>query len=131
MPVMVQGLRAEMSDDRLQICTSFLLEQIKLRRQKNNGHDPFPFFLGLTGAQGIGKTTLVSLDKLAYSISTMADESEEDILDYIKARRIYYFACCPSSYNLPRLEISPLSMLFSRRGLAITSPFSERHDLTI
>ncbi|KAI9774630.1 MAG: hypothetical protein M1840_002879 [Geoglossum simile] len=43
-------------------CISFVLEQLQLHRQQKRraGADPPPFFLGVNGVQGVGKTTLVS-----------------------------------------------------------------------
>lgn len=50
----------EESDSKLQNCVTFTVEQVKLRNlQTGDGGSP-PFFLGINGVQGIGKTSLVS-----------------------------------------------------------------------
>ena len=51
----------EMIDDKSQHCIPFLLERLKAH-QARYGDDPAkapPFFLGLNGVQGAGKTVLV------------------------------------------------------------------------
>ncbi|PLB40504.1 TDA10 family protein [Aspergillus candidus] len=52
----------EIIDDKSQHCIPFLLERLKAHQARFN-HDPAstpPFFLGLNGVQGAGKTVLVS-----------------------------------------------------------------------
>ncbi|KIW05801.1 uncharacterized protein PV09_03010 [Verruconis gallopava] len=46
-------------DDKSEHCVRFLLEQLQERKKKHGEGAP-PFFLGLNGVQGAGKTTLVS-----------------------------------------------------------------------
>ncbi|KAI5468166.1 P-loop containing nucleoside triphosphate hydrolase protein [Mariannaea sp. PMI_226] len=46
----------QLSDEKVQICTSFLLEH--LYKHQNNHHGPL--VIGLNGMQGVGKTTLVA-----------------------------------------------------------------------
>lgn len=51
----------EIIDDKSQHCIPFLLERLKAHQARFN-HDPAstpPFFLGLNGVQGAGKTVLV------------------------------------------------------------------------
>lgn len=54
----------EIVDDKSQYCIPFLLERLQAhteRHRKADGSaDPPPFFLGLNGVQGAGKTVLVS-----------------------------------------------------------------------
>ncbi|OQE16699.1 hypothetical protein PENSTE_c023G00551 [Penicillium steckii] len=52
----------EIIDDKSQHCIPFLLErlQVHAQRYRNKGTEPPPFFLGLNGVQGAGKTVLVS-----------------------------------------------------------------------
>ena len=49
-------------DDKSEHCIPFILEKIKAHcdYHKKEGTDAPPFFLGLNGIQGAGKTTLVS-----------------------------------------------------------------------
>lgn len=51
----------EDSVDKLQACISFIIEQIKRRNSDLSDKAPPPFFLGISGVQGIGKTSLVCL----------------------------------------------------------------------
>ncbi|PSK33971.1 hypothetical protein B9Z65_8297 [Elsinoe australis] len=48
-------------DDKSEHCIPFILERIQARQEqhKRAGEDPPPFFIGLNGVQGAGKTTLV------------------------------------------------------------------------
>jgi D-glycerate 3-kinase len=48
-------------DDKSEHCVPFILDLLKQHREKygNEGTTPPPFFLGLNGVQGAGKTTLV------------------------------------------------------------------------
>jgi D-glycerate 3-kinase len=49
-------------DDKSQYCIPFLLDRLK-HHQARHGNNPAntpPFFLGLNGVQGAGKTVLVS-----------------------------------------------------------------------
>ena len=48
-------------DDKSEHCIPFILDQIKTHRQQYEarGETPTPFFVGLNGVQGAGKTTLV------------------------------------------------------------------------
>jgi pantothenate kinase-related protein Tda10 len=52
---------SEIVDDKSEHCIPFLLERLKLHREEyeTKGETPPPFFLGLNGVQGAGKTTLV------------------------------------------------------------------------
>ncbi|KAK5111298.1 hypothetical protein LTR85_012193 [Meristemomyces frigidus] len=49
-------------DDKSEHCIPFILERIKVHRQQYEakGETPPPFFVGLNGVQGAGKTTLVT-----------------------------------------------------------------------
>ena len=48
-------------DDKSEHCIPFILERLKLHQEQYESRDqkPPPFFLGLNGVQGAGKTTLV------------------------------------------------------------------------
>ena len=52
---------AEVNDDKSEHCIPFILERLKEHREhyESRGEQPPPFFLGLNGIQGAGKTTLV------------------------------------------------------------------------
>lgn len=49
-------------DDKSEHCVPFIIERLKLHREyhESKGETAPPFFLGLNGVQGAGKTTLVS-----------------------------------------------------------------------
>ena len=51
----------EIIDDKSEHCIPFILERLKLHEEQyeSKGEKPPPFFLGLNGVQGAGKTTLV------------------------------------------------------------------------
>jgi D-glycerate 3-kinase len=50
----------EIIDDKSQICIPFLLGRLKLHQAKHADNPrPPPFFLGINGVQGVGKTVLV------------------------------------------------------------------------
>jgi len=51
----------EIIDDKSEHCVPFILERIKSHREQyeSKGQTPPPFFVGLNGVQGAGKTTLV------------------------------------------------------------------------
>ena len=49
-------------DDKSEHCIPFILERLQIHQQKYaDDRDAPPFFLGLNGVQGAGKTTLVSV----------------------------------------------------------------------
>jgi len=50
---------AAIVDDKSEYCIPFLLECIRQRPQKFANKTPPPFFLGINGVQGAGKSTLV------------------------------------------------------------------------
>jgi pantothenate kinase-related protein Tda10 len=52
-------MAAQIIDDKSEHCIPFLLERLKVHREGDDGGRPF--FLGLNGVQGAGKTTLVSI----------------------------------------------------------------------
>lgn len=51
----------EIIDDKSEHCIPFILERLKSHKEEyeQKGQQPPPFFLGLNGVQGAGKTTLV------------------------------------------------------------------------
>jgi len=52
----------EIFDDKSEHFIPFILERLEVHRKKHNTvQNPPPFFLGLNGVQGAGKTTLVGL----------------------------------------------------------------------
>lgn len=55
-------MAVEIVDDKSEHCIPFILDKIKAHcdYHKKEGTDAPPFFLGLNGIQGAGKTTLVS-----------------------------------------------------------------------
>lgn len=60
--IFTQSKMPEIFDDKSEHCIPFLLERLKAH-QAQYGNDPSktpPFFLGLNGVQGAGKTVLVN-----------------------------------------------------------------------
>lgn len=57
-------MAVDIVDDKSEHCIPFILDKIKAHCDyyKQEGTDAPPFFLGLNGIQGAGKTTLVSID---------------------------------------------------------------------
>ncbi|KAL8780633.1 MAG: hypothetical protein Q9194_000824 [Teloschistes cf. exilis] len=51
---------ADAASEKLEMCISFIREQLKIHKQKCSNDAIEPFFLGMNGVQGIGKTYLVS-----------------------------------------------------------------------
>jgi len=51
----------EIIDDKSEHCVPFILDRITKHRElyASKGEQPTPFFVGLNGVQGAGKTTLV------------------------------------------------------------------------
>lgn len=51
----------EIIDDKSEHCVPFILDRIATHREQHTskGETPTPFFVGLNGVQGAGKTTLV------------------------------------------------------------------------
>lgn len=55
------NIMSDILDDKSEHCVPFIIEQIKAHQAKYRlaGQDAPPFFIGLNGVQGAGKTTLV------------------------------------------------------------------------
>lgn len=68
---------SDASNDKLQTCVSFIVQQLQRRDLHSNCKGSSPFFLGINGVQGIGKTSLVSLLSILTVIhSQMAPSTE-------------------------------------------------------
>lgn len=53
---------AHIIDDKSEICIPFILDRLNRHQlEYQDAHEFPPFFIGLNGVQGVGKTTLVSL----------------------------------------------------------------------
>jgi D-glycerate 3-kinase len=54
----------EIIDDKSEHCVPFIIDRIKVHREsfESKGEKPTPFFVGLNGVQGAGKTTLVCIN---------------------------------------------------------------------
>lgn len=50
---------SKFSSGLLDLCIAFILEQLKAHGERSCNSDVTPFFLGVNGVQGIGKTFLV------------------------------------------------------------------------
>lgn len=54
----------EIVDDKSQHCIPFLLDRLRVHTERHRGNPSTPpFFIGLNGVQGAGKTVLVSRSK--------------------------------------------------------------------
>ncbi|KAK5138184.1 hypothetical protein LTR08_004879 [Meristemomyces frigidus] len=78
-------------DDKSEHCIPFILERIKTHRQRYEaqGDTPPPFFVGLNGVQGAGKTTLVTtlsktLSSPPYSLPTVVLSIDDLYLPHIE-----------------------------------------------
>jgi D-glycerate 3-kinase len=49
----------EIVDDKSQHCIPFLLDRLRVHTERHRGNRTPPFFIGLNGVQGAGKTVLV------------------------------------------------------------------------
>jgi pantothenate kinase-related protein Tda10 len=52
---------AHFEDDKAVHCVPFILQKLKEHQNQYDGKDVPPFFVGVNGVQGAGKTTLVRL----------------------------------------------------------------------
>ena len=58
-PLLISAM-PEIQDDKAQYCIPFILERLEVHRRQHEGEENAPpFFLGLNGVQGAGKTVLV------------------------------------------------------------------------
>ncbi|KAI4174295.1 MAG: hypothetical protein LQ343_002434 [Gyalolechia ehrenbergii] len=124
----------EDSVDKLQACISFIIEQIKRRNSDLSDKAPPPFFLGISGVQGIGKTSLVSaiarlLKQPPYYLHTAVLSLDDFYLshnDQLHLAAVYpnnpliQHRGQPSTHDL-QLAVSVLSSLRARRETKIPS----------
>lgn len=70
---------AQIFDDKSEHCIPFILDHVQQHRRlhTSRGETPSPFFVGLNGVQGAGKTTLVGVKAPVQSIG---DESLKSVL---------------------------------------------------
>lgn len=71
----------EISDDKSEHCIPFILERLRLHKERHEakGEKPPPFLLGLNGVQGAGKTTLVG--ELLLLLLLLEDVPLSDTID--------------------------------------------------
>ncbi|OOF91335.1 hypothetical protein ASPCADRAFT_211165 [Aspergillus carbonarius ITEM 5010] len=82
----------EIIDDKSQHCIPFLLERLKAHQARHPANTP-PFFLGLNGVQGAGKTVLVStlqstLRSPPYSLSVVTLSVDDLYLTHEEQRNL-------------------------------------------
>ncbi|KAI4087406.1 MAG: hypothetical protein LQ344_006796 [Seirophora lacunosa] len=120
------------SNDKLQTCISFIVQQLQLRDLHSNSKGSSPFFLGINGVQGIGKTSLVSaiadlLEEAPYNLHTVVlsiDDfylAHQDQLNLATTQRnnpLMQHRGQPSTHDLD-LAASVLSSLQARSDVQI------------
>ncbi|KAL8947369.1 MAG: hypothetical protein Q9222_006347 [Ikaeria aurantiellina] len=79
--------------DKLQICLSFILERLEVHKNHRAQNEVPPFFLGINGVQGIGKTSLVAsiartLDSAPHHISTVVLSIDDFYLPHEDQKRL-------------------------------------------
>ncbi len=58
---------SEIIDDKSEHCIPFILDRLAVHQKRHaTDPDPPPFFLGLNGVQGAGKTTMVRIPVVTY-----------------------------------------------------------------
>ncbi|KAK4864196.1 hypothetical protein LT330_009989 [Penicillium expansum] len=78
----------EIVDDKSQYCIPFLLDRLRVHTERHRGNpDTPPFFIGLNGVQGAGKTVLVSalndtIRSEPYSLSVVTLSLDDIYLDH-------------------------------------------------
>ncbi|KAL8833004.1 MAG: hypothetical protein Q9170_004583 [Blastenia crenularia] len=102
------------STDKLALCLSFIVKQIKPWNSKLIDNRPSPFILGINGVQGIGKTSLVSaidsaLEDAPYRLRTIVLSIDD------------FYSCHDDQLHLAALH--PKNPLIQHRGQPST------HDL--
>ncbi|KAL8900480.1 MAG: hypothetical protein Q9207_005681 [Kuettlingeria erythrocarpa] len=123
----------EALENKLQLCVTFIVEQLELRNHHIGNKRPPPFFLGINGVQGIGKSFLVSeiaslLEKALFRLHTVVISIDDFYLAH--ADQVQLAAAHPdnplvqhrgqpSTHDLG-LAISVLSSL--RAGREVTIP---------
>ncbi|KAI4183335.1 MAG: hypothetical protein L6R41_005447 [Letrouitia leprolyta] len=124
----------EQSDEKLQACISFIIEQIKRRDLHLSDKGAPPFFLGVNGVQGIGKTSLVSaiassLKQAPYYLHTvvlsiddfyLSHHDQLQLAEKHPTNPLIQHRGQPSTHDLP-LAVSVLSSLRARRETKIPS----------
>ncbi|EEH04523.1 conserved hypothetical protein [Histoplasma capsulatum G186AR] len=92
-------------DDKSQLCIHFLLEQLGIHEQKYSADlSPPPFFVGLNGVQGAGKTVLVS------GQGDRLPESEWEVVNDVSAGQervkvVIFEGWCVGFRALPEAEL--------------------------
>ncbi|OCL10456.1 P-loop containing nucleoside triphosphate hydrolase protein [Glonium stellatum] len=108
---------SDIVDDKSEHCIPFILDRLEAHRKKYaDTSEPPPFFLGLNGVQGAGKTTLVStlcstLQAPPYSLPTVVLSIDDLYL--------------PHSAQVALAKSHPLNPLVQHRGQPST------HDLAL
>ncbi|KAL8731424.1 MAG: hypothetical protein Q9166_003399 [cf. Caloplaca sp. 2 TL-2023] len=118
----------------LQICISYILEQLRLHNQGNYATDAVPFFLGVNGVQGIGKSFLVSsvarnLEQAPHNVRTIVLSIDDFYLTHQDQLRLaadhpgnplVQHRGQPSTHDLP-LALSVIASLHSGQETLIPS----------
>ncbi|KAL8970312.1 MAG: hypothetical protein Q9183_001580 [Haloplaca sp. 2 TL-2023] len=82
-----------MSDEKHDLCMSFILDQMAAKESRSEDVTAEPFFLGVNGVQGIGKTSLVSsiaraLGEFPHSIPTVVISIDDFYLSHEDQSRL-------------------------------------------
>ncbi|KAJ5295144.1 hypothetical protein PENANT_c035G07959 [Penicillium antarcticum] len=103
-------------DDKSQHCIPFLLDRLRVHTERHRGTSTPPFFIGLNGVQGAGKTVLVSalndtLRSAPYSLSVVTLSLDDIYLTHVD--------------QVALTQVHPSNPLLQHRGQPST------HDLVL
>lgn len=101
---------SDASNDKLQTCVSFIVQQLQRRDLHSNSKGSSPFFLGINGVQGIGKTSLVSPLSILMVIhiqkAPSADLSSAEVYD-LRPHHYHFARHCVRKLSDSRAKTEP------------------------
>ena len=100
---------AEIIDDKSEHCVPFVIEQIEAHQKRyanSSDSDIPPFFLGMNGVQGAGKTTLVNYPHSYYCSNICQEQIHFRVATYIEQVAALHKTLQSPPYNLPTAVLS-------------------------